>query len=182
MLQKKEKIKVGKLKTVFQGVVYDVQQIPLTFPNGQKGTFEIVHRNPSVSVIAINDTDRILFNREYRPRYKKRLWRFPGGSVEKGETPKMAAQRELREETGFKAKQLSLFHEADMGQSIDWQRYIFLGKDLVLAKLPSDYGEDIKIEFLTLKEALRLVEKGEIQHDLTEYLIYKLSASKKQGL
>lgn len=170
----KKKSKIGKFKTVFNGALFEVRQAEIMLPSGRKGKFEVVSRAPSVSILALDDRKRLLLNREYRPKYKKRVWRLPGGSVEKGESEREAAQRELQEETGFKAGSLKLFHKAATGQTLDWRRSIFLGQNLIHSKLPSDEGENIEIEFLTLQEAMRLVARGEIGHDLTEYLIYKL--------
>ena len=45
----------------------------------------------------------------YRHGSRKHILGFPGGMVEKGETPSQCAQRELLEETGFKAKKLALY-------------------------------------------------------------------------
>lgn len=172
---KKGEPKIGKFETVFDGALFKVREAEVVLPSGHKGKFEVVVRTPSVTVMALDDQNKLLFNREYRPIYKKRVWRLPGGTIEKGESPRTAAQRELREETGFRAKQLKLFHETEMGQTIDWQRHVFLGKELSSSKLEEDEDEDIEIVFLTLPEVMRLIEKGEIKHDLTEYLIYKLA-------
>jgi len=174
-----KKIKIGTLKPVFTGKLYEVRQAPVLLPNGKKGIFETVYRSPSVTVISTDEKGRLLMNQEYRPNYKKRVWRFPGGTIEKGESPKQAAQRELQEETGFKAKKLSLFYKSSLGQTIEWERYIFLGEGLVPSKLPNDEEEDIKITFVTLAEAMALVRRGEVDHDLTEQLIYKLFLTKK---
>ncbi|MEK7094288.1 MAG: NUDIX hydrolase, partial [Patescibacteria group bacterium] len=134
-----------------------------------------------VTILPIDKEGRILLNREYRPKYKKRVWRFPGGTIEKGESPKRAAQRELQEETGFKAKKLSLFYKSSLGQTIKWDRYVFLGEGLTSSKLPNDDTEDIQINFVTLSEAVNLVRRGEVGHDLTEHLILKLFLIKKRS-
>ncbi len=176
----KQKIKIGKFKTVFKGKLYEVRQAPVSL-NDQKGKFEMVVRRPTVVVIAQDNQKRLLFNREYRLKDRKRVWRFPGGTIEKGETSRMAAQRELQEETGFKTKELSLFHTSSLGQTIHWPRYIFLGRDLIPSKLKGDPGEDIETVFLTLPQAIALVKRGKIDHDLTEFLILKLFLKQKQG-
>ncbi len=44
---------------------------------------------------------RFLVERNYRHVLKQRMYEFPAGYVEKGETPKAAALRELKEETGY---------------------------------------------------------------------------------
>ncbi|MEK7188035.1 MAG: NUDIX hydrolase [Patescibacteria group bacterium] len=179
MTQRDTKTKIGKRKTVFTGALYTVSQARIVLLSGRTGILETISRHPTVDIVAIHDDDKILLNCEYRPKYKKRVWRLPGGTVEKGETWRAAAERELQEETGFKAKRLTLFHTVHMGQTIDWPRRAYLGEGLIPSKLPNDDEEDIRIEFLTLKEAMRLIERGEIRHDFTEYLIWKLFLKKK---
>jgi 8-oxo-dGTP pyrophosphatase MutT (NUDIX family) len=58
----------------------------------------------AVSVIAKTLDGLIIVNKEYRhPTNVDFLYGFPGGLVDKNETPEQAAQRELMEETGFYA-------------------------------------------------------------------------------
>lgn len=175
-----KKTKIGKLKNVFTGKLYRVRQAPVVLPNGEKGVFEAVYRSPSVTVIPIDDKGRLLMNQEYRPNYKKRVWRFPGGTIERGESPKQAAQRELQEETGFRAKNFSLFYKSSISQTIEWERFVFLAEGLAPSKLQNDDTEDIQISFITIAEAVSLIHQKEINHDLTEQMIYKLFLTPRQ--
>ena len=55
----------------------------------------------------MNDENKVLFVKEKHP-YRKQVWKFPGGYVEQGEELYSAAEREVFEETGIKAKFVSL--------------------------------------------------------------------------
>lgn len=50
---------------------------------------------------------RFLVERNYRHVLKRRMYEFPAGYVEKGETPKAAALRELKEETGYGVRRIT---------------------------------------------------------------------------
>lgn len=140
-----KRVKVGKYKTVFKGIIFEVQQAKATCPSGQVRTFEKIIRPPSVTILAIDSKGRLLLNKEYRLKFNRYMWCLPGGRVDEGEKPEEAAQRELQEETGYRAKSLKLFHLSDRGgQSMDWKIYAFLGKDLVKDPLENTEGEDIK--------------------------------------
>lgn len=174
----KKRIKLEKYKSVFKGVIFEIKQAKAIFPSGQVKTFEMAIRPPSVTILAIDDQGRLLLTREYRSKYKTYLWRLPAGRMDKEKDPKIAAQRELREETGFRAKKLKLFHYAEMGQSLDWKRYTFLATGLIPAPLPGDEDEDIIVVPTSIKKAFRMVLDGKIKNETMCYLILKLYNSK----
>ncbi|MBY0505001.1 MAG: NUDIX hydrolase [Bryobacteraceae bacterium] len=64
----------------------------------------IVRHNGSAVVMPVDEADRILLVRQYRLPAKQKLWELPAGKIDEGETALAAAKRELREETGLRAK------------------------------------------------------------------------------
>ena len=69
---------------------------------------------PAVSVALVNG-DRVLLVRRGRPP-SLRLYAFPGGRMEAGESAEQAARRELFEETGLVAGKLALYRELLIGR------------------------------------------------------------------
>jgi ADP-ribose pyrophosphatase len=59
--------------------------------------------NDYVSVVAVTQQGRILLVRQFRPAVDRMTLELPSGHVENGETPELAARRELLEETGHVA-------------------------------------------------------------------------------
>lgn len=171
----KKRIKIGKYKTVFRGIIFEIKQAQAVFPSGAVKVFEQAVRPPSVTIIALDKQGKILLTREFRPKYKRYLWRLPAGRVDKGEDPKKAAQRELREETGYRASKLRLFHKTDMGQSLDWTRYTYLATDLIWDPLKGDEDEDITVVPTKITGTLEMVKKGKIENEAMAYLIIKLA-------
>ena len=157
-----KRAKVGAYKTVFKGTFFRIMQAPVILPSGTKKTFERVVIPPGVTILAIDNRKNILLIREYRHNYKKHVWRLPNGKIDPDEKPLAAAHRELREETGYRAKRMQLYHLPDVGLYMDWKRYAFLAQDLVISPLPKDEDEDIIVVPTPIKKAFTMVKSGEI--------------------
>src|SRR5579871_4031527 len=76
-------------------------------PDGFEIKRAIVQHGGSAVVMPVDDRKRILLVRQYRLPARRYLWELPAGRIDEGETPLQAARRELREETGYKARNWS---------------------------------------------------------------------------
>lgn len=177
---RKKRVKIGKFKTVFKGITFEVRQARTVLPSGRKVIFERAIRPSATRALAFDNKGRLLLVREFRPRQGKYLWGIPGGRIDKGETPRQATQRELQEEAGVKAKRLALFHFEDMSQSIEMKSYAYIATGLTPATLHADDGEDVIVVPTPLKKAVRMVLDGEINGKSLGYLILKLYALRKK--
>ena len=79
-------------------VRYDQVVNPL---NQQTIKAVVLESNDSVNVIAITRNDQVVMVRQYRFGTQAESLEISGGFVDTGEENQIAAQRELREETGF---------------------------------------------------------------------------------
>jgi ADP-ribose pyrophosphatase len=79
-------------------------------PDGSRKRYYWAELATAVVVVAVTDDD-VLFVEQYRPTIRHEQLELPAGIVEAGESYTTAAERELREETGFAASSLSLLAE-----------------------------------------------------------------------
>lgn len=70
-------------------------------PNGHTGEFDVIVDKDNVVVVAFTVDMRVVVFEQFRPGPELVVLNFPGGSVEKGQSPEEAAARELLEETGY---------------------------------------------------------------------------------
>ena len=95
--------RVLRSTSVYQGRIVQLRVDRVEEPGGVVAEREVVEHRGSVVVLPILPDGRVLLVRQYRHAARQSLWELVAGGIEKGETPRRAAARELREETGYRA-------------------------------------------------------------------------------
>ncbi|USN53122.1 MAG: NUDIX hydrolase [Candidatus Nomurabacteria bacterium] len=149
-------------KVVFRGSLFTLRTAFVTLPDGRRVTREVMERPSSVNVVAVDKKKNVYLIEEYRIGIQKTALRLPGGKVEQGETPRHAALRELYEETGIKAKKLSLLYDYHGGGSWKWDRFLYLARDITLKQRENPDDEPNVLRCIPLRKAARLALDGEI--------------------
>jgi ADP-ribose pyrophosphatase len=107
---------------------------------------------------------QILMLRQYRPALGKTILELPAGTRDPGEPWLDCAQRELREETGYRAGALTALGEIWPAPGLSDERMaIFLATDLKTAPLPMDVDEEIAVEPWPLAELAAMALDGRLE-------------------
>jgi len=125
---------------------------------------EIVEHADSVGIIALDNKGNIILVKQFRVATKNSLVEIPAGKIERGETPKDAAVREMIEEIGYCGK-LKLLFQGYLAPGYDTEKmYFFLASKLKKSKqvLPQDEDESIKIKRMKLSCAVEKCISGNI--------------------
>lgn len=121
-----------------------VQVVVRTYrlPSGATVEWDIVVGRPTVALLAVTDDDRFILAGQYRPGPERVLLELPGGRIEPGEDPLVAAARELREETGFVAATLTLVGRTWLAAHVAIERHAVLAQGCRLAAPPAPDPEE----------------------------------------
>ena len=91
------------------GRIFDVRRESARLPSGLVQTLDVVDHPGAVGIAAHDDRGRLLVVKQYRHATGDWQIEIPAGRLEIGEDPLIAAQRELEEETGFRAERWELW-------------------------------------------------------------------------
>jgi len=158
--------KCVKENSVFQGNILHVRNDDVLDGGGKPCTREhIVH--PGGACALYVKEGKVALVQQYRYVYGEVVTEIPAGKLEKGEDTKLAALRELREETGIVAKPEDaelLFVMYPTPGYTNEKIYIYYVKKGEQAASCLDEGEYLDVLYMPLDEARKALENGEF-HD-----------------
>ena len=144
--------------------IFSVTQDRAVDPGGFEIKRAIVQHGGSAVMMPVDDKSRILLVRQYRLPARASLWELPAGRVDKGESVLQAAKRELREETGYKAKKWTKLASFFVSPGFLAEKMtIFVASDLTEGEKEPMEDERIELQWFRAKELDELIAAGKIQ-------------------
>ncbi len=121
-----------------------------------------------VNVVAVTTQGKVLLIRQFRHGMEEETVEIPGGMVDPGESPMAAAQRELLEETGYKAGKIRLLRRVSVNPAIQTNYcHLYLATECSYVQTQQlDGTEMIDVEDTGVQRVLQMLEAGEIHHSL----------------
>ena len=158
-------MRVLSSRTVYTGRVFKLSKDVIEM-NGRKITREIIRHPGSALMVPVLDVKKqiIILIQQYRYAAGGDIFEFPAGTVDKGESHKQTAARELMEETGYKAgrlKEVSRFYLAPGTMTEVMAMFVCLNLEKKKQNLMPD--EMIKIRITTLGKAVKMIFSGKIK-------------------
>jgi ADP-ribose pyrophosphatase len=148
---------------VYRGLFLDVRRDSVALPDGRTAHREYIRHPGAVMVVPLLDDGRLLMERQYRYPMGRVMLEFPAGKLDSGEDPWVCGQRELLEETGYRAAEWAyagVLHNA-IAYS-DEGIHIYFARSLSKGEQQLDDGEFLELVTHTVDEVDALAARGEL--------------------
>jgi ADP-ribose pyrophosphatase len=130
---------------------------------------EVVEHVGGVCVIAQPTPREIVLVRQHRHAVDEDLWEVPAGMIERGEAPILTAERELIEETGYRAERLRYLWSIYSTPGFCTERiHYFVAEGLREGEAEPEDDEEFVIKTWSIDEAWALVERDELRDAKTQ--------------
>lgn len=150
---------------VYEGRVIRVERDVIDAGNGRTVAMDVVRHRGSVVLVPQPSARDVILIRQFRYVIGRWIWELPAGSLEKDEPPARGARRECEEEVGLRPRTLvRLAAYYPTPGFCDEKLTFYACRDLVVPPRPPqrDPDEQIEAKRVTLREAWRMVERGDV--------------------
>ncbi|MDR2772790.1 MAG: NUDIX hydrolase [Elusimicrobiota bacterium] len=158
------KEKLVKKNLLHKGKAVDFYCDDVMLPNKHMSKREYLGHPGAAAVLPFLDERLIVLVKQYRYPINEITLELPAGKLEKGENPLKAIRRELKEETGYKAKtfqkMISFYPSTTFSTEL---LHIYAAFDLTEGKSQPDVDEIVNKEILPIGEAIDMLFAGKIR-------------------
>ena len=161
-------MRVLESRRIYDGNVVNLR-VDTVAVNGGTHQWEVVEHSGAVVVIAQPESDEMVLVRQYRHPLGRPTWEVCAGGIDPGETPHDAALRELREETGFRARSMRRLWSAYSAPGFCSELlHFFVTDDWDIGEPEPDAGEDIEVATFPLSRLREMIERDELPDAKTQ--------------
>lgn len=162
---------------IYTGKIISLDVDQIRFPDGSTNEMEIVRHPGAAAVIPFlsdpaGDDPQIMLIQQFRAPLNQYLYEIPAGKLEPDEDPAKCAARELREETGCTAEQVThLFDIYTSPGFTDEILHVYMAVGLTRGEAHKERDEFLEIRTMTLSRALQMIQQGDIRDAKTSLAV-----------
>ena len=141
------------------------EEVDLEFSNGQRRTYERLKSSGlgAVIMVPMRDDDTALLVREYGVGTGRYELGLPKGRLDRDETVEQGAERELKEEIGYGARELHILGTLSLSPAyMTSMTHVVLARDLYEERLAGDEPEELEVVPWKLSELHTLLREPDI--------------------
>jgi len=132
-------------RIVFRGLKIDLALQSVVLADGSIADREVVVHRGAVALVPMVDENHVCLVRNDRHAVGETLLEVPAGTIDEGETPDQTAQRELAEETGYRAGRITRIRDWFVSPGVMTERmFLYLCEDLQPG--PTDHQPDERLD------------------------------------
>lgn len=148
---------------IYSGDYLNLINIEVELPNGNKANRDIIKHPGACAVIAFLNESSIILIEQFRKPLEKNILEIPAGKIDKNEEPILCAHRELEEETGYKAKEMTYLGSIATAPGFcDEIIHLYKATDLYKGIKSCDEDEFTQVKIFSLDEVKHMIKQGEI--------------------
>lgn len=161
--------KTVRRQTVYENAWIQVEHRDVITPGGNPGIYGVVKfKNKAIGIVPIDDEGYIYLVGQHRYTLAEYSWEIPEGGGPLGDDPLVAAQRELKEETGLTAQHWAPIGRIHTSNSVtDEEGFIFLAQGLQQGAAEPEETEELRVRRIPLHEAVDMVMRSEITDSIS---------------
>ena len=151
-------------ETVHSGRLLTVRVDTVRLPNGNERAREVVEHPGAIALVPLLPDGRVVLVRQWRHAAGQMLLEVPAGTREKGEEPADTAARELKEETGYIAREIILLGSFFSAPGFSTELlFCYLTVGLTAGDATPEEDEGITLLSFPLAELPAMIARGEIR-------------------
>lgn len=158
----KEKFISGK--NIFKGKIISVNIDTVALGRNKYSTREVVKHGGAVAILPVTKDNKIILVEQFRYAVNEETLEIPAGTLSKGEKQVDCAVRELKEETGYTSKDIkklvSFYSTPGFSNEVV---HLYIARKLSKGKKQLEWDEKIKVKYVSLTKALKMIKCGLIK-------------------
>jgi ADP-ribose pyrophosphatase len=173
-----------------RGAFVTLRTDPVRMPDGEVAERDVIEHPGAVAIVALDDSERVLLIRQYRHPAGQLLWEIPAGIRDvPGEHPRVTAERELLEETGYRARGWHLLADFFTSPGITSERLlVYLARGLTWVPesgreghVPRHEEAHLLVRWVPLRAVVGLFLAGDLHNGVTAVGILSAYAARQGG-
>jgi ADP-ribose pyrophosphatase len=158
---------------VYKGRILNLRVDQVEFDDGRSTIREVVEHRGAAAIVPLL-AEKVILVRQFRYAASSELLEIPAGTLEPGENPEVCARRELEEETGYKCGELRKILECFVAPGYSTEKiHFYMATELQRSEMFTEDDERIKVEEVTIADAIEKVRNGQIRDAKTVCALYR---------